>query len=205
MVLGWGETPDLAEPLAYEFTKGEHAIIDDISDIFTVADVMADPESYRRLFNESLVITHSAGIMAVESAAQIMTLSGVEPTRLPRVAQGALMSGFIFNQHSEPGISKPPFISIAKEIARHPYINAKIIHDIGGFSTAKHLSLSADRFPEGRMMFTYAGDEYGFTRMDTMLFALAHGVHVDVFGVLHNTPIHRPSKVTREINGSLNR
>jgi len=198
IIPGFSESKRFAAGLESEVADGPFALAEDA---FTVrlGDALDDPEKYADVFAESLVITHSAGILAVHNAAEVIALNGPEPTKLTQTIKGAAKIAFDKDVITEEGIIVGGMLEPALELARHPIHNVKIPFKVRHFSTARHLISYADGFVNGRSLFTTDQDQFGFTRPEVTDFASVNGIFAKILLGKHNHAMFQPRDMLRQI------
>ncbi len=202
VVPGFSESIRFTEGLANELTSGPFALAED-ADIVRVADLFDDPLKYEAAMSERLVVTHSAGIMAVNKAAEIIALNAPEPTRLRTTVRGATVIAFDKAVGKEAGISSGGLLEPVLEVARHPLINAKIPLAIRKFSSSQKLIDNADAFPGGRSLFATEQDQFGFARPEAIARANDNGVFARMLQGKHNHAMFQPKDMMSQIATAL--
>lgn len=202
IVPGFSEFTRSAEALAYELTKGPFALMSDV-DIVPVTDALDNPLKYDKVFKDRFVVTHSAGILAVNAADQIMVLNGPEPTTLRKTLKASIAVNSDPNEGTEEGIVIGGMFEAAKELARHPIINARIPFTIRTFSTVLKLQGRPEAFPNGRMLFATDEDQYGFTSHGLIQYANERGIFARMLHGKHNHPMFQPRDTLRQVHDAL--
>ena len=202
LVPGFSESARFADGLANEMTSGPFALAQTV-DIVLLGDALDNPEKYEKAFKERLVVTHSAGIMAVDAACAIMALNAPEPTPLYKTLTGAAKIAFEKDIKIEEGGSKSTLPKQALELLRHPILNSKIPLNVRHFSTVEKLIQLSGAFPNGRSLFATDQDQFGFNRPDVIASANINGIFARMLKGKHNHVLFQPRDMLKQINNAL--
>jgi hypothetical protein len=202
LIPGFSESARFVEGLQKELVDGPYASFDQV-DVLLLGDALARPEKYAHAFTDRAVITHSAGIMAVEGAGAIVALNPPEPTPLHRTVVGATKIAFDKAVGAEEGIIVGGLFEPALELAKHPIVNAKIPFKIRNFSTVKYLIERAGQFPFGRQVYSFDQDQFGFHKPDMVSLANLSGIFARTLHGKHNHPMFQPRDTLKQIDQAL--
>lgn len=197
IVGGWSECPGDLERLAYEITEGEHRFASEV-EAFSLASVLERIKGFAEEAKRRVVVTHSAGAMAVEGAGALVTMNGPEPTPFKRLAQGALLvatHGVGHHEYALPTALK----SWEAEICRRSTLTIPL--RVTRFSTIKKLisGLEAGEYPGGCAYLVGAKDEFGFGSHKEVDLAASSGIPAAVLPGRHNTALISPAGYVEQI------
>ncbi len=198
IVPGFSEFERCAEPLAEALTSGPYALAGS-AEIVCLSDALDNPERYEKAFKGNLVVTHSAGLLAVNRALEVIALNPPEPTTLRKTIKGANAVNSSKNEGIEEGIVVGGIFEVAKELGRHPVISAKIPLAIRTFSSAQHLVDRAASFVNGRSLFYTDQDQFGFTRPEVVDYANQNGIFARILQGEHNHAMFQPKDMLRQV------
>ena len=178
IVLGHSERKEYGEFIASALD--ERRVFEDI-DVYTLNHCAAylGRKSVREAMKSRTVITHSAGIMRVPQALQIIAINPPEPVsfgqllrRATEVAKNPVVA--------EEGAPKTGIGDLAKagfELVRSPIASATTCLRIArGYSATAHLATGHNAFRAGRAMVHSELDSFGFAELADMERAAMAGV-----------------------------
>ncbi len=149
----------------------------------------------------SLAVTHSAGIIALRQALQVVAINPPEHVTMPQLVKRAMFD--VPNEQivAEEGAHERNFADRAKallEMVRSLRITARETLAIAnGYSAVEHLAAGAENFPAGRAIVHSEFDMYGFADLADM----KRAADADITTVMlpefyHNDFLFRPQAMT---------
>jgi hypothetical protein len=203
VVGGWSEDCSSLTGLIEEITTGPHSFVDD-ADPLTLAEVMRRNDAYNTEFARRIVITHSAGIMAVHRAGVVIAMNGPERTSLTRLIRGAgeiavnIASAMHEDQAAPIGLTNG-----LREVFAHP-ITMTIPFRVGYFSTVRKLIDGKANYTDGRAYLVTTEDEFGFGENGEVSLARQHGLVAQMYPGSHNQHLWNPRAGAGQIRLALN-
>lgn len=142
----------------------------DDADVLTFPQAMADPDKVERITRRRLILTHSAGILAVHRntcPSEIIACNGPEPQRFHSLLNASWRKMQHNRQFAKEGPCAAAYALLVRsnmvEGLRHPVAHVSRISAIGRFSTTQHLLSHLEAQSEGNFaasqLFTQ-DDEY---------------------------------------------
>lgn len=202
VVGGWSESEAFLWGLTNEISAGTHSIVDEAETI-TLAMALRNKEKFDKEARSRLVITHSAGMMAVHNAGMIVALNAPEPTPLRRAVQGVIRTTKP-NVEPEAALVKQTGLSDGLgELARHPSLVVAVPARLRTFSTVQTLIEGETAFPGGRAYLPAEHDEFGFGSQGEVERAQEHGIVARMLPGYHNQTLLRPQEGAQYVQWAL--
>lgn len=199
---GWSEDLGYIESLAKAVSESGHSFVDSAEPI-TLAEARKIHDKFNREAARRVVITHSAGVLAVDNAGVIMTLNGPEPVSLAELISGAKAVSSNQAIGYEDGVPLAGPTNAVKELARHPSTLFTPLK-LQKFSTVHKLIAHRDSFPGGRAYLAYDHDEYGFGAHGEVQLARKHDIAAYLLDGWHNQPMQHPTEAARNLYRAIN-
>lgn len=199
VVGGFSESIHFLSPFTREICEGEYRIVDEAEPI-PVADILANPENFLKESRRRLVVSHSFGAIAIREAVRVVMLNPVEPTPLHQTFKGALRVATNQKIGREPNVPQLGLTDPARELMRHPVINAKIPFWVRRASGLQVLiNGGTHAFPGGQYYLPTNEDEFGFGRVEYVERALEQGIIAELLSGYHNQPLLHPASAVQHI------
>lgn len=179
LVLGHSERYKTGEYFASVLDKLN--LFDEI-DIFSLNKCAAalGRSSVQKAMENRTVITHSAGLMRVKKALQVIALNPPEPVPLIPLIKRGLIDIPRDHFESEEGAHSRTHLDIfmaGVELARSPITTLQTVHRISrGYSSTDRLVNGSEDFRAGRAMVHSELDAFGFAQLANMERAAQSGV-----------------------------
>lgn len=199
---GWSEDHDFLAGLTREVSEGPNRFVDE-ADPLTLAEAFGRVEDVGREARRRIVITHSAGMMAVRQAGMVVALSGVEPTPLSAIICGGYRVGVNRQVGHDAYVIETGLINGFMEVTRHP-TTLGVLLKARAFSTVRTMIGRAGLFPDGRVYLPADKDEFGFGSHGEVDLAQRHGVTAHMLPGWHNQPLLHPREAAGQIKTALN-
>jgi len=205
VVGGWGETEEYIQGLTNEIQleEGPHGFVEHAEGI-TLAEALRHKRVINKDAEKRLVVTHSAGIMAIDNAGVIVALNGPEPTLLPRTIMGGRRVIRECNITPDDYVTKTSAWDGVDEVLHHP-VTWAVPFLVQCFSTVRKLARHERAFPGGRIYLQTESDEFGFGSGDNIEWARQNGIIADMLPGFHNQPMLRPREGAEQISIALAR
>lgn len=180
-------------------------IFEDI-DVFTLnhSAAMLGRASIRKAMETRTVITHSAGILRIPKALQIVAINPPEPVPLGQLIKRAVFEVTKDSIDAEAGAPKTGTSDMLKaglELARGPISTIVTAQRIArGYSATRRLIEGAEDFPAGRAMVHSELDAFGFAGLaDSDRAARAGVTTIMLPGHYHNEMLFAPRRTFNQL------